>query len=172
MRDNTLLYLFRSASGWERRQTLKPFEDLNSTIATMDFLYGDVSLVLGDTTGSVRILSLNVPTGGDRRLFTETQRLKPFETPVRYFVASRRNKSFVVASEKQCALCYATTGSVRAVLDLPYDIRTLCLDAKAEHLGVVDSSGTLHLSTVHDPHPEAGWRTFFGKIWYEGYSEP
>lgn len=172
LRDNTLLYLFRSASGWERRQTLKPFEDLNSTIATMDFLYGDVSLVLGDTTGSVRILSLNVPTGGDRRLFIETQRLKPFETPVRYFVASRRNKSFVVASEKQCALCYATTGSVRAVLDLPYDIRTLCLDAKAEHLGVVDSSGTLHLSTVHDPHPEAGWRTFFGKIWYEGYSEP
>lgn len=171
-RENTLLYLFRSPSGWERRQTLKPFEDLQSSISTLDFLYGDVSLVVGDSSGNVRILSLNVPSGGDRRLFTETQRLKPFETPVRHFVASRRNKSFVVASEKQCALCYATTGSVRAVLDLPYDIRSLSLDAKAVHLGIVDSTGTLHLSTVHDPHPEASWQTFFGKIWYEGYSEP
>ena len=170
--DNQILYLFRTASGWELRQRLKPFADLNTSISTFDFLYGDVSLVIGDSAGHLRILSLNVPTGGDRRLFTETQRLEPFSTPIRHFVASRRNKSFVVAADTQCALCYATTGTVRSVLDLPYTVRSLCLDAKAEHLGIVDSNGTLHLNTVHDPHPEAGWRTFFGKIWYEGYSEP
>jgi len=171
-RSNELLYLFRSPSGWELRQRLKPFADTGSDITTMDFLYGDVSLVLGDTTGSVRILSLNVPPGSDRRLFAETQRLKPLDTPIRHFVASRRNKSFVVTSDSRCALCYATTGTVRTVLDLPYTVRGICLDAKAEHLGLVDDQGTLHLNAIHDPHPEAGWRTFFGKIWYEGYSEP
>ncbi len=169
---NELLYLFRAPSGWEVRQQIKPFADIATDITVMDFLYGDVSLVLGDSKGNVRILSLNVPPGSDRRLFAETQRLQPLDAPIRYFVASRRNKSFVVAGDTQCALCYATTGTVRSVLDLPYTVRSLCLDAKAEHLGIVDSDGTLHLNTVHDPHPEAGWRTFFGKIWYEGYSEP
>lgn len=171
-RDHALLYLFRTATGWELRQSLRPFADSAAAITTLDFLYGDVSLVAGDSTGQVRLFSLNVPAGGDRRLFAEILQMRPFEAPVRHFVASRRNKSFIVASDEQCALCYATTGSVRAVLDMPYDIRSLCLDAKAEHLGIVDATGTLHLNDVHDPHPEAGWRTFFGKIWYEGYSEP
>ncbi len=167
-----VLYLFRAATGWEVRQTFLPFEDKAMRVTTLDFLYGDVSLIAGNSQGHVRIFSLNVPEGGDRRLFTETQRLHPLTGPVEHVVASRRNKAFVVAGGQQAALCYATTGTVRSLLDLPYQVRSLSLDAKAEHLGIVDSTGRLHLHTVHDPHPEAGWRTFFGKIWYEGYSSP
>lgn len=170
--SDQVLYLFRGTAGWEVRQTFLPFEQKEAHVTSLDFLYGDVSLIAGDSLGNVRIFSLNVPEGGDRRLFTETQRLQPLAGPIEHVVASRRNKAFVVAGGQQAALCYATTGAVRSLLDLPYEVRSLSLDAKAEHLGIIDSTGILHLHTIHDPHPEASWRTFFGKIWYEGYSGP
>ena len=30
----------------------------------------------------------------------------------------------------------------------------------------------MHLYRLNDPHPEAGFRTFFGKLWYEGQAGP
>jgi phosphate transport system permease protein len=36
----------------------------------------------------------------------------------------------------------------------------------------VDENGAMHLFGIDDPHPEAGWRAFFGRVWYEGASEP
>lgn len=170
--SNQIVYLYRAPSGWELRQTFRPFDTLTAQVTALDFLYGDVSLIAGDATGKVHLFSLNVPTGSDRRLFIQTQHLHPLAGAVEHIVASRRNKAFVVAGGQQAALCYATTGTVRSLLSLPYSVQGLSLDAKAEHLGIVDTTGMLHLHTVRDPHPEASWRSFFGKVWYEGYTSP
>ena len=34
------------------------------------------------------------------------------------------------------------------------------------------ANGEVRRYSIHDPHPEAGWRAFFGKVWYEGGGKP
>jgi ABC-type uncharacterized transport system permease subunit len=33
---------------------------------------------------------------------------------------------------------------------------------------VAAADGTTRRFAIDDHHPEAGWRAFFGKVWYEG----
>ena len=171
-RDNTLWYLFQTPGGWQVRQRFQPFADSGTEVTALNFLYGDVTLVVGDATGAVRLFSLHVPEGSERRIFAETQRLQPLQQAVLLCTTSRRNKSFVVGGETQSALCYGTTGSIRATLDHAAPLSALCLDSRTEHLAALDTQGQLHLHALHDPHPEAGWRSFFGQLWYEGYNQP
>lgn len=165
-----VMYFFRQSSGWELRQRFKPFD--GGQVTGVDYLFGQVSVVCYNEKGEVRIYSLFVPEGGTMRLFGLTKELQPLKGPITYYRASQRNKSFLVGNEKECALCYATTASVRRHVDLPFEAVSVAMDAKAEHLGFLDTQGTMHLYEISDPHPEAGWRAFFGEVWYEGFAKP
>jgi phosphate transport system permease protein len=164
------LYLFLTPSGWVLRQRFAPFDGEGAT--GIDFLFGDVSLVAYDHLGRVRIYSLFVPDGGTTRVFGLTKEFAPIDGPITYYQASQRNKSFLVGNAKEAALCYATTASVRRHVQLPFEAVGATMDAKAEHVAFLDNKGLMHLYEVHDPHPEAGWRAFFGKVWYEGFAKP
>ncbi|MDZ4288284.1 MAG: hypothetical protein U0984_10010, partial [Prosthecobacter sp.] len=164
------LYFYLGAAGWELRQRFTPFPE--GGMNGIDFLFGDVSLVSYGRTGKVRIHSLFVPEGGATRLFGLTKEFQPIHGPINYYQASQRNKSFLVGNEREAALCYATTASVRSSLALPFEAVSVAMDAKAEHIGLLDKKGLMHLYVVDDPHPEAGWRAFFGKVWYEGFAKP
>jgi phosphate transport system permease protein len=167
---NEVFYFYLGAEGWALRQRFRPFAD--GSVAGIDFLFGDVSVVCYDTTGRVRIYSLFVPEGGSARLFGLTKEFQPIQGAITYYQASQRNKSFLVGNEREIALCYATTASVRKNLKLPFEAVSVAMDAKAEHVGFLDKKGIMHLYEVSDPHPEAGWRAFFGQVWYEGFSKP
>ncbi|HEY1082670.1 MAG TPA: ABC transporter permease subunit, partial [Prosthecobacter sp.] len=169
-KEGEVLYFYRQGTGWELRQRFQPFD--GGQVSGVDYLFGQVSVVCYNQEGKVRIFSLHVPEGGNMRLFGLTKEFHPLEGPITYYRASQRNKSFLVGNEKECALCYATTASVRRKVDLPFKAVSVALDAKAEHLGFLDSQGAMHLYEISDPHPEAGWSAFFGKVWYEGYSKP
>lgn len=165
-----VLYFYRLGSGWELRQRFKPFD--GGQVSGVDYLFGQVSLVCYNEQGKVRIFSLFVPEGGTMRLFGQTKEFQPLDGPITYYRASQRNKSFLVGNAKECALCYATTASVRRSVKLPFEAVSVAMDAKAEHIGFLDTQGSMHLYEISDPHPEAGWSAFFGKVWYEGFAGP
>ncbi|MEN3944134.1 ABC transporter permease subunit [Prosthecobacter sp. SYSU 5D2] len=165
-----VMYFFRLSSGWELRQRFKPFD--GGQVTGVDYLFGQVSVVCYNEKGQVRIYSLFVPEGGTMRLFGLTKEFQPIDGPITFYRASQRNKSFLVGNKKECALCYATTASVRRHVDLPFEAVSVAMDAKAEHMGFLDTQGKMHLYEISDPHPEAGWRAFFGEVWYEGFAKP
>ena len=165
-----VFYFYKLSSGWELRQRFKPFD--GGQVSGVDYLFGQVSVVCYNQEGKVRIFSLFVPEGGTMRLFGMTKEFQPLNGPIDYYRASQRNKSFLVGNAKECALCYATTASVRRHVKLPFEAVSVAMDAKAEHLGYLDTQGAMHLYEISDPHPEAGWSAFFGKVWYEGFAKP
>lgn len=169
-KEGEVLYFYRQSSGWELRQRFKPFD--GGQVTGVDYLFGQVSMVCYNEKGQVRIFSLFVPEGGTMRLFGLTKEFQPLDGPITYYRASQRNKSFLVGNADECALCYATTATVRQRVDLPFEAISVAMDAKAEHIGFLDPKGSMHLYEISDPHPEAGWSAFFGKVWYEGYSKP
>lgn len=168
--DGQVLFLHFSPQGWQLRQVWRPFAE--AELAGIEFLAGGVSLICHDRSGRLRLYSLFVPEGGRQREFGLTRELQPLTAPLQAYAASPAGRSFVVAGAEGLALCQATTASVRRRAPLPGGVTSLILDARGERLGAVAGDGSVRLFQIDDPHPEAGWSAFFGKLWYEGFARP
>lgn len=166
-------YFFRSGDGFELRQTFEPFGDLeDSSIAGMEFLLGDVSLVLTNRSGANRIYSLFRPEGSELRQFGLTKEFPSLPGAPDAFAASLRNKAFLMGSGEVVSLRYATTESIRWESTIDFGIKEALLGGKYDRILLLGDDDQLHVFKLRDPHPEAGWKAFFGKVWYEGASEP
>lgn len=169
--SDRILFLVKEAEGWRRRQLFRPFLD-DSGIASMHFLQGSTSLSFTSGNGVNLIYSL-VPQPDVGQVFRETKQLPELaEGGARNFHRSIRNKAFVVADDRNLILCYATSAEVRWKTPLEEPLVDLLLGPQYNFLITLSKSGTLRLASLDDPHPEAGFRAFFAKIWYEGQSEP
>jgi phosphate transport system permease protein len=138
----------------------------------MDFLFGGVSLVFGSPNGANRIFSLYVPTGGTERLFGQTKELPALPGATRFYGMSLRNKAFLAGTDSVVSLRFGTTATVRWQQSLPFMVSQALLSGKYNRILVLDTTSRLHAYQLDDPHPESGVNALFGKIWYEGATQP
>jgi len=172
-RDGEVEYFFHNDDGLLLRQRFRPFDDRDDTrVSSLDFLLGDVSLVASNPKGVNRIFSLYHKDGSDTRLFGLTKSLPDLPGGGSAFAPSVRNKAFLIACDHTASLRYGTSASVRWQERMPYAIEGVALSAKYEHLMLLGDDQQLHLYRLHDPHPESGFASLFGKIWYEGADRP
>lgn len=176
-RAGEVCYFVREGDGLRLRQTFKPFGDLPQPgIARMEFLLGDVTLVFCSEAGVNRLFSLFVPPGGAARLFGHTKTFPSLSggeagAPV-VFAASQRNKAFLIGRGDEASLRYATTEAVRWEQHFPRALTHAAFNSKYNRFALLDGDSTLHVFALDDPHPEASWRAFFGKVWYESAERP
>ena len=144
----------------------------SARVTALGFLLGEHTLVTGDARGAVASWQI-VPTAGSRRL-TLIHRFDGHGAPVVAIDASKRDKGFVTAdAQGGVRVHYGTSG--RTLLSIGTggnDLRAVLFAPKSDALLVVDGQGTLRQWRVDNPHPEVTLGTLFGKVWYEGYSEP
>ena len=155
------------------RQVFNPFQDLEqSGIASMEFVFGGVSMVFTNSEGENRIFSLFVPPDGNTRLFGQTKTLAPLPGAPTFYAQSVRNKAFLIGTSSWLGLRFGTTASTRVEMDLPYEASLARLSGKYDRVLALDTGGDLHVYQLSDPHPEAGIKALFGRVWYEGGQEP
>ncbi len=173
-------YYFLQTSGeLELRQKFTPFGELKDPkLSSIGYVFGDVSVVVTSADGHQKVFSLyNQPIEKDgatleMRLYGHTKTFPDLKQGASFFSAGQRNKTFLTGHGNFASLRYVTTEDVRWEKELPFEVSTAVIDAKTEHIIFLDRAGTLHRYTLHDPHPEAGWKAYFGKIWYEGAKQP
>jgi phosphate transport system permease protein len=166
-------YFFREGNQLSLRQVFTPFKDRdNPGISSVDFLLGGVSLVVTSASGANRVLSLYVPEGGTKRLFSQTKQFVSLPGSAHFYTASLRNKAYLTGTGTLASLRFATTETVRWQQNLPFSIARALLGGKYDRLIFLDTSHILHIYEFYDPHPEAGLKALFAKIWYEGGAEP
>ena len=171
--DGTVAVLRHDDGPWHLRESFKPFGDLpQAAISDATFLLGDVSLSLVSTTGQHRLFSLAIPPGGEGRRFVHTKSFDALPGSATFTGASVRNKAVLTASGTTASLRYGTSADTRWERALPFKPLAGAIGAKYDRLALLGDDGGLHLYNLHDPHPEAGFRAFFGKVWYEGASAP
>ena len=172
-KDGLIHYFFREGDEITRRQVFTPFDDLSdASIASMRYLLGGVSLVLASASGENRMYSLYVPEGDTTRLFGHTKTFPALPGAATSYAASMRNKAFLIGAGDRASLRYATTEATRWEQTLPFTIAHALIGGKYNRLMFLDTAHTLHTYRLSDPHPEAGVKALFSKIWYEGGSEP
>ena len=147
----------------------------DARVTALGFLIGDRTLVAGDGAGGVSTWQVvPPPTGGERRL-TLVHRFQGHSGPVIAIDASKRDKGFVTAdAQGQIHVHYGTAGqtllSIRTA-DGPA-LQAVAFAPKSDALLAVNAAGGITQWQVDNPHPEVTLGTLFGKVWYEGYSEP
>ena len=173
-----LLYFSYDEDGetWVRRQIIPTPLGKGEKMTSVNWLFGDMSLVIGGDRGSLKIFSLyphSRPDGTSLRLFGQTRQFSPMDGPVQHYAASGINRSFLVSTPRELRLCYGTTADIRWNSG-PLEFVPAQLAANTEFNAAiaVDPSGNIQFFSLEDKHPEAGAKALVGKIWYEGYDSP
>jgi phosphate transport system permease protein len=93
---------------------------------------------------------------------------------VRSISPSRRDKGFVTADAKGgLEVHYATTGKTLLKMQAgTSSIVGVAFAPKADGIVAVSTDGAVRHFSLKNPHPEVTWKSLFGKVWYEGYSQP
>ena len=171
--DGKVHYLFRRGDNFEERQVFEPFGDQpDKTVSSMNYILGDVSVVFTNPKGENRVFSLFAKPGETMRTFGQIKQFPDLPAGATFFAASLRNKSFLLGAGDFASLRYSTTEAIRWEQTLGYQIKLAALGGKGDRILFLDNSNSLHVLELKDPHPEASWQAFFGKIWYEGAPEP
>jgi ABC-type uncharacterized transport system permease subunit len=138
----------------------------------MEFLLGDVTLVLSSETGENRLFSLYVRPGENERLFGQTKEFDALPDAATFYAVGQRNKAFLIGEGDTASLRYGTTEKIRWEHRFPYELKLAGLNSKYDRLAFLDAKNILHLFQLDDPHPEASFKAMFGKLWYEGADGP
>lgn len=165
-----IYYFLADSDGVSKRQSFSPFG--NSPPVQMDFLFGGVSIIVTGNAGQQEQWSLFRKDGQGERLFGKTKEFPTLEKGPVIFTASQRNRSFLTGSGRDLSIRHSTSGSVRWEDTVDMDPVAAVLDGKGANFFVAAADGSARRFSVHDHHPESGWRAFFGKVWYEGGDGP
>jgi phosphate transport system permease protein len=171
--EGEVFYFYVDGSDASLRQRFKPFEKgSDQHVAAMTFILGEVSVVFTSRGGDNVVYSLYVPKGGAQRIWGQTKSFPKLNGLPSAFASSLRNKAFVVTQGRAASLRYTTTEDIRWEQELNFEAAHAVIPGKQDRIIFLDRAGTLHLFSLQDPHPESSWRALFGKLWYEGASEP
>jgi phosphate transport system permease protein len=168
--DGGVRYFLANSDGVSLRQTFRPFGE--KPPVQMDYLFGGVSVVLTGVSGEQEQWSLFRKSEDGERLFGKTNDFSPVKGGRVLFSSSQRNRSFLTGSHQDLSIRHSTSGAERWAGTTDIDGALVTLDAKGEHFFVAAADGQVRRFAVKDHHPEAGWRAFFGKVWYEGGPGP
>ncbi len=171
--DGRVHYLFFDGRAFAARQIFQPFADLaDARIASMDFLLGDVSIVFTSHSGENRVYSIYRDPGQDMRVWGHTKTFPDLDGGALFYSAGMRNKAFLIGRDRFASLRYGTTENVRWESELPFEVRLAALSPRYDRLLFLDTRHALHVFELIDKHPQASWKTYFGRIQYEGQSKP
>ena len=149
----------------------KSLGDIENTLVAP--ILGDQSLVTVDKNGKMIGLSYYKENPKTPLLFHQTKfEFQDLPTGEEFqFSGSGRNKSFLVSSDKLIRMYNFTTEEMRWEHTTESTIKAITISAKYDNIFLLDGDGKLHQFSLDDPHPESSWKTFFGKIHYEGAPE-
>ncbi|HET8679302.1 MAG TPA: ABC transporter permease subunit [bacterium] len=143
-----------------------------SAITMLGLLLGDRTLVAGDATGRVTSWQL-LRDGQGATLLTKIYEFDRHDGPVIGFSRSQRDKGFLTADAAgNVALRYGTNGRTLLRLRAEQALSALVYAPKVDALLTAGQSGRVEHWAVRNPHPEITLRSLFGRVWYEGYTEP
>jgi len=152
----------------ERKRVVDPDAQLTS----IDFLTGEISLLIGDDKGNI---SQWFPTNSAQG--KELTRIRGFDTEqtaIQQIVTEQRRKGFIAVDNSGQMGVYHSTAQ-RTLLSQKITqnpILHLAVSPRANVVLTEDSEGNYQDWHVENEHPEISWKVLWQKVWYESYNKP
>ncbi len=147
----------------------------DAPITAMEYVLGSVTLVVGDAKGALAAwFRVRLHDDDPAPQFVKAHTYAPQGAAVRAIGASTRGKSFVSAgADGSLTLRHMT--SERTLVAFPATgqaLDSVLLTPKMDAILAKQQDGRVARYAVRAPHPEITWKALFGKLWYEGYTQP
>jgi len=156
----------------QRTRAVAPGERITSAA----MLSGGISLLIGDSRGRV---TQWMPVRGaqNQYMLARVRELRPARGDAADVVAlipeHYRKGFFVAAADGHAGLHHATSERTlwqQRIATVP--LRLGAVSPRADALLLEEEGGALQFWHVDNPHPEYSWGATWGKVWYEGRSQP
>jgi phosphate transport system permease protein len=153
--------------------------DADVGISSMIFLNGELALVVGGENGAVDVffrLQPEAARGSDGFAMVRSRTHERQGGAVNAMSEAIRDKTLVTLAEDGSVwVRYSTSDQVlsryQRTSDPSVPARPM-LFPRSDGVLLVDERGNVDGWQYANPHPEISLRVTFGKLWYEGYSEP
>ena len=142
-------------------------------VTQMIFQLAQQSLLVGDSQGQITQFFM-VRDQHNQQQLTKIRTLKLADAPIKVLEAEQRRKGFVAIDSNGRVGIFNTTAEKTAI-DQPLLNEAPLLAAlapRASMLLMQDAQGVFQRYAINNPHPETSLKSLWGKVWYEGYSEP
>jgi phosphate transport system permease protein len=146
--------------------------DENNKLTSVQFLTGEISLLIGDDKGNIsQWFPVNSVQG------VELTKIRDFETDhkeIQQIVTEQRRKGFFAVDSVGQLGVYHSTARRTLLSDKITDnpIAHLAVSPRANVALTEDSKGNYQRWNVDNEHPEISWSVIWGEVWYESYNEP
>lgn len=142
-------------------------------ITSMEFLNGDLSLLIGDSHG---LLSQWTIIRNEQNHYS-LQKLRSFKVSDKAIVSIRpeqRRKGMLVADASGEFGIYNSTAERELIKEkLPGGKPlVMALSPRANAMLSLGEDGKISYWTIDNPHPEVSFSSLWQKVWYESYSKP
>lgn len=141
-------------------------------VTQMVFQLAQQSLLVSDSQGQITQYFMVRDEHGQQ--LTKIRTLKLGDAPIKILEAEQRRKGFVAIDSTGRVGIFNTTAEKTAI-DAPVlqgEPLLATLAPRASMLLVQDAQGVFKRYAIDNPHPETSLKSLWGKVWYEGYSEP
>ncbi|MEW5756343.1 MAG: ABC transporter permease subunit [Pseudomonadota bacterium] len=143
------------------------------TLASLEFLIGHASLLVGDSAGTVAQW-FAVRDENNNMMLTKIREFSLRESPVAALSTEYGRKGFLAVDGKgNVGIFHATserTLLVERVSKKP--LLQVAVAPRADAMLIADADGMIHFWEVKNKHPEVSWKALWGKVWYEHYEKP
>ena len=144
-----------------------------ATISSMEFLNGDLSLLIGSSKGEMAQWSLV----RDKQNHFSVQKLREFKVSDAAIVTinpEQRRKGMLVADVNGSVGIYSSTAERELIKESITTSKPVAvtLSPRANALLLQAENGQIDYWMVENEHPEVSWSSLWGKVWYESYPEP
>jgi len=142
-------------------------------ITSITFLNGDLSLMIGDTTGLVSQWSM-VKDSMNRPAMQKIRTFKVSDKSVVAINAEQRRKGFMTIDADGVMGIYHSTSEREMIKERVSDapLSAAVLSPRANALLVQSEDGKMHFWHVENEHPEVSIKSLWQEVWYESYPKP
>lgn len=153
----------------QSRSILNAGEQLTSLV----FLTGELSLLVGDSTGLVSQWSV-VRDAGNQYTLQKLRVFKVSEFPVIAIDSEQRRKGFFMVDAQGKVGIYHTTAERELLTDKVTSAHPeiLAINPRANSFLLQDSEDMIHIWRVDNEHPEVSLKSIWQEVWYESYPKP
>ncbi|MGI0120048.1 ABC transporter permease subunit [Zooshikella sp. RANM57] len=144
-----------------------------SSLTSMHFLLGGISLLLGDSSGHINQWFFVRSETNEWQL----KKIRGFQLGQSAIVSiapEHRRKGFVAADAQGNIGIFYTTAQRTLIKQSITDqsVAGIAISPRANALLVENQQGEVSFWDVNNTHPEVSWSALWDKVWYESYSEP
>ncbi len=152
--------------------------DAGLQVTSVQFLTGDISLLVGDSSGRV-VQWFSVRDERGNEILTpirdfSLQQHSENKSAISGIASEHSRKGFVAADNHGRLTIYHTTAERLMLSEQASSvaISTVAMAPRANAILAEDVEGRLSFWQVENEHPEISWTSLWGKVWYESYEEP